>query len=105
MSHPGEGFFAFLLGHTSGHDGDEMGPSFFLLGKPAQKTKCFFLGLMPDGTGVAQHKIGLTHVIGFVISVGSENTDQFLRIVYIHLTTNGIDICLSSIVLQNKNPF
>jgi hypothetical protein len=97
--------FPFLLGHTPGHHGDQMGFFLFVSGKPPQKTEGFFLGLVADGAGVAHNDIRLFRVRRGPIPQGIEHRAQFFGIIHIHLAADGMNMGIPVIRHESQNPF
>ena len=49
-------------------------------------------GIVPDGTGVRHHDIGVVHILGAVVTGLFENGENNFRVIYVHLAAVSLDI-------------
>ena len=82
--------FALLAGHTTA---DRNLNAFFLqVFHPTQIGEDFFLGFFTHRAGVEDHQVGLVDVGGLFVALGSaQHVGHFVRVVLVHLATEGFD--------------
>ena len=86
---------AFLAGHAAANANDQVGPGFFQRADAAQIGEHFFLCLFPHATGVEQDDVGFFRIVCLDHAFGiAQNVDHFVRVVFVHLATEGLDVYL-----------
>src|SRR5215469_8699328 len=85
-----EDLFAFLLGHAAQHR--ELLPLRLQLLIILQAVKNLLLSLVPYGAGVIENETGFFYSLDLPVALAHQCSDDFLRIVHVHLAPEGLDV-------------
>src|SRR5215469_1491230 len=85
-----EDLFAFLLGHAAQHR--ELLPFRLQLLIILQAVKNLLLSLVPYGAGVIENETGFFYSLDLPVALAHQCSDDFLRIVHVHLAPEGLDV-------------
>jgi hypothetical protein len=91
---------ALLAGHAAADADDQVGVLLLEVLHPAQVVEDLLLRLLAHRAGVEQDHVRFFGVVGFLEPVGSpEHIRHLVRVVLVHLATEGADIKLFHLVL------
>jgi len=91
VGNPVQQLLALLLGHASGHSNDRPSPLFQPL-VPSEGAVDLMLGFFANAAGVNEDEICLIRLLCFDVVQISQETEDSVGIVLIHLATVGLDI-------------
>src|SRR5262252_620717 len=85
-----EDLFALLLGHAA-QDGKLLTLRLQFL-VVVETMENLLLRLVTNGAGVVEDEVSLFYRIHLAISLAHERTDDFLRVMHVHLAAEGLDV-------------
>src|SRR5215467_4229814 len=90
MRSPFKNSFALLLGDAAQHS--ELLALGLQLLIVVEAMKNLLFGFVANGAGVVEDQVGLFHGFNLTVTLADESADHLFRIVYVHLTPEGLDV-------------